>query len=221
MMSTVLTMGVPAGERVYGGKTATQRRTERREKLLDTGLELFGTRGYQATSIELLCSSASLNARYFYEEFETREGLLQAIYDRHVEAVFGAVAAAVAAAPPTPTDQLTAGLSAFVHNTLADPRAARINYFEMVGVSAALEARRREVLRRYADLSAAQLAQLLPAGATPPGGDLRMAAVALVSATDGLIIDRLSAAGGTPPTAAELDRIVDALTGLFSAAITG
>ena len=49
------------------------------------------------------------------------------------------VQAAVAGAPNEPTERLRAGLSAFVTATLADERAARINYVEMVGVSPALE----------------------------------------------------------------------------------
>jgi AcrR family transcriptional regulator len=216
-------MGTPTGERRYGGKTAAERRAGRREKLLDTGLELFGTRGYVATSIELLCATAGLNARYFYEEFDSREALLQAVYDRHVEAVFAAVTEAVSAAAVAPRERLTAGLTAFVHNSLADPRAARVNYFEMVGVSAALEARRRQVLRLYADLAIAQLEQRPPAdpGTVAPAlaGDLPIAAVALVSATDGLIIDRLSDTARGAPTHSDLDQIVSALTALFGSAI--
>jgi AcrR family transcriptional regulator len=236
MLATVVSMGTPTGERRYGGKTASERRSERHEKLLDTGLELFGTRGYAATSIEALCGAAGLNARYFYEEFDGREGLLQAVYDRHVEKVFSVVGGAILAAAPTPRDRLSAGLTAFIHHTLADPRAARVNYFEMVGVSAGLEARRREVLANYADLTLAQLKALQGAGGSTAGADLRIAAVALVSATDGLIIDLLSRAdagagldpgaqsdaarGRHAPTEAEMTRIVTVLTALFTAAIS-
>jgi AcrR family transcriptional regulator len=104
-----------------------------------------------------------------------------------VAAVLERVRAAIAAADPG-RDRLEAGLRAFVEGTLADERAARINYFEMVGVSPALEARRRAVLRTYAELIAAE-ARALPAA---PAADPRMTAVALVGATDGLIIDWLS-----------------------------
>ncbi|HET9075096.1 MAG TPA: TetR/AcrR family transcriptional regulator [Solirubrobacteraceae bacterium] len=213
-------MGTPTGERRYGGKSAEERRAERRERLLDTGLELFGTRGYAGTSIELLCAEAGLNARYFYEEFETRERLLQAVYDRHIDHVFAAVLAAVDAAAPHPAERLRAGLTTFVDQTLADPRAARVNYFEIVGVSSALEARRREVLARYAEMVGSQFAQLLGPGTPPPGGDLHLAAVALVSATDGLIIDRLSDAGGAAAGPEDRLRIVTSLLGIFGAALT-
>ena len=37
--------------RDYDGKTAAERIAERRERLIDAGVELFGERGYAATSI--------------------------------------------------------------------------------------------------------------------------------------------------------------------------
>jgi AcrR family transcriptional regulator len=221
MRTLGLAMASPAGERRYGGKSASERRAERRERLLDTGLALFGTRGYGATSIELLCAEAGLNARYFYEEFASREGLLRAVYDRHVNAVLAAVADAVDAATPEPIARLRAGLSAFVTHTFADPRAARINYFEIVGVSADLETRRREVLALYAELITTQFQALASAEGPTPAGDLHLAAVALVSATDGLIIDGLSAPGSPAPDPASLERIVEALVSIFGTAVSG
>lgn len=180
----------PAVGRRYGGKTVEERRAERRRKLLDAGLELFGTVGYAATTIEALCAAARLHPRYFYEQFDSREGLLQAVYDRHVEAVRVEVMAAVERVPADRRRRLEAGLSAFVEATLADERAARINYFEMIGVSPRIERRRREVLRTYAELIAGEAAALPPQGAAAV--DTRLVAVALVGATDGLIIDWLT-----------------------------
>jgi pantothenate kinase type III len=88
-------------------------------------------------------------------------------------------------------------LNAFVTATLADERAARINYFEMVGVSAQLEAQRRGVLSAYAELIAAQAAEMDDLG--PLGrGDRRMTAVALTGATDGLITDWMSSEQRAP-----------------------
>jgi AcrR family transcriptional regulator len=179
--------------RRYGGKTLQERRNERRERLLDAGLELFGTQGYAQTTIEQLCAAARLNPRYFYEEFATREALLGAVYDRHVTAVAGDVVAAIEAAPPEPLARLRAGLEAFLEGTLADERAARINYFEVVGVSPELERLRRDALGAYADLIAGQMAELNRT-APIPVHDRRLAAVAIVGATDGLIIDWLAGA---------------------------
>lgn len=149
-----------APRRRYAGKTHEQRRAERRERLLDAGLELFGTAGYAHTTIEALCAHARLNPRYFYEEFETREDLLGAVYDRHIQAVTEAVAHAIQRTPPEPLERLQVGLGAFLDGVLADERGARVNYFEIVGVSPALEKRRRDVLRAYADMIAGQITEI-------------------------------------------------------------
>ena len=177
--------------RVYGGKTADERGAERREKLLDAAVELFGTVGFAGTTIEMLCRAAGLHPRYFYEQFDTREALLMAAYDRHVEAVRATVVAALDDAPADSRRRVEAGLRAFVDGTLADERLARINYFEMVGVSPEVEARRREVLRSYADLIAAQIEAIAPAR-RPKLADARLSAVAVVGAVDGLITDALA-----------------------------
>jgi AcrR family transcriptional regulator len=203
-------MTITTGRR-YGGKTTEERRAQRREQLLDAGLELFGSDGFANVTIESLCAAAGLNPRYFYEQFATREEVLGAVYERHVLAVLTKVQAAIAQAPADPATRLERGLTAFVSATLADERAARINYFEMVGVSAALEAQRRGVLRAYAELIAAQASQLDDLG--PLGrGDRRMTAVALVGATDGLIIDWLTS-DQRPPRQA----IVETLLQIFAA----
>src|SRR5690349_11187461 len=176
-------------ERRYGGKTAEERRAERREKLLAAGLELFGTAGYAGTTIEGLCAAAGLNPRYFYEEFGSREALLAAGYDQHGDAVRPGVLSALEGAPvDEPRARLEAALRAFVTGTLADDRAARVNYFEIVGVSRELEAHRREVLAAYAELIGAEAERM---GMPAPGGDRRLAGVALVGAVDALMIDAL------------------------------
>jgi AcrR family transcriptional regulator len=196
--------------RRYGGMSAAERSEERRGRLLDAGLELFGTRGYAGTTIEDLCTEARLNPRYFYAEVDSREALLRAVYDRHVEEVRETVLEAIAAAPTDPRARMASGLRAFIEGSLADQRAARVNYFEMVGVSGELEGRRREVLGSYADLVAGQIAAIEPP-ILPAGADLRMSAVALVSATDGLIIDALGGSAKPDP-----DAMIATLTALFA-----
>jgi AcrR family transcriptional regulator len=167
---------------------------------------LFGTGGYAATTIEALCARAGLNPRYFYEQFSGREQLLGAVYERHVQQVLSIVQAALdGAGDDDRARRLEAGLRAFVEATLDDERGARVNYFEMIGVSRELDALRRQVLGEYAELIASQ-----SSGALGASVDTRMAAVALVGATDGLIIDWLSGDRAKPREA-----IVTTLLAIF------
>ncbi|HWI70806.1 MAG TPA: TetR/AcrR family transcriptional regulator [Baekduia sp.] len=204
---------MPTGQR-YGGRTAEERRAERRTRLLDAGLELFGTRGYQATSIEALCAATRLNPRYFYESFATREALLKAVYDRHMEHLAETVRAALADAPAEPRAVCEIGLRAFVETQLADDRAARITYLEIVGVSLDLERHRRTVLRSFAAMIATGADQLSAAGRLPPG-DHTLTALALGGAVDGLLTDCFTN-DDPPPT----DTIISTLVDLFVAAFT-
>ena len=51
-------------ERTYRGITPAQRQAARRERLMDAGLELFGTVGYARTSIRAVSAAAPPNTRY-------------------------------------------------------------------------------------------------------------------------------------------------------------
>src|SRR5919198_3030469 len=80
----------PALERRYRGRLPGERRAERRRRLLDAGLELFGTVGYRGTSIERLCAQAGVTTRHFYQEFPGREALLAAPCGEIIAEVTGA-----------------------------------------------------------------------------------------------------------------------------------
>ncbi|MDN5938479.1 MAG: TetR/AcrR family transcriptional regulator, partial [Salinisphaera sp.] len=71
----------PTSGRRYRGRTPAQLRAERRQRLIDAGLALFGERGYANAPIELLCATAKVATRHFYEQFDSREALLQAVFD--------------------------------------------------------------------------------------------------------------------------------------------
>jgi hypothetical protein len=119
--------------------------------------------------------------------------------------VLAVVRAAIDDAAEDRVRRLDAGLRAFVDATLDDELGARVNYFEMIGVSRELDALRRRVLGDYAQLIASE-----SQGVRGAGVDTRMAAVALVGATDGLIIDWLSGDRAWPR-----ETIVDALLMIF------
>jgi AcrR family transcriptional regulator len=141
--------------RLHRGRTLEQRRQERRSALLDAALELFGTKGYAATSIEELCTASFVTNRYFYEEFGGRDGLLLALYDHLISRVSDAV---LAVDVPPGTDHVrlaTRGrIEAFVRGVTDDERVARVLFLEG---GTTLERRRRDAHAFFADY-VAQLA---------------------------------------------------------------
>jgi len=214
--------------RRYGGRSAEERREARRSALIDAGYELYGTLGYQNVTIDRACRQARLTARNFYEEFGGREALLRAVYDRTIGQALDAVLTALAETDTdTDTggtgtgtgtevrDRAEAGIGAFVHAMLDDPRAARVVCLEVVGVSEDLERHRRQVLRAFADLVADE-AHRLGTGRVPQGQDPTPAALALVGGVNELIVDWLHSDDHLA-----LDALVDVMVDLFVSASAG
>ncbi|MGH9139492.1 MAG: TetR/AcrR family transcriptional regulator [Acidimicrobiales bacterium] len=160
----VTTVERGAGRR-YRQKSAEERRAERRTRLLDAALDAFGTRGYARTSIEELCTAASVSTRSFYEEFRGREDVLTELHDLINARVFDAVIAALESIPGDDVAaRAEAGARAYFGTMTADPRWARIAVVESVGVSPAMEAHRRATLERFAALIQAEADRLAAAG---------------------------------------------------------
>jgi AcrR family transcriptional regulator len=137
--------------RRYGGLTPEERLAERRARLIETGLELFGTRGYANTTLEALCSAAAMSPRHFYEQFADREALFVALYDELVERSMELVGPAVADADGGLAEMLDAAVDALL-GFYADRRIARVVLAEVQGISPAVEQRRRRAIERFAEL---------------------------------------------------------------------
>jgi AcrR family transcriptional regulator len=138
--------------RKYRGATPDERRAARREQLMEAGLELFGTTGYTGTSVRAVSAAASLNSRYFYESFASREDLLYSVYQRIMEEIAVSALQAVADAE-TLEDQTREGLRAGWTILTEDRRKARIVALEVVGVSDRLEQLRRRSRQALAQLA--------------------------------------------------------------------
>ena len=65
---------------------------ERRQQLLDVGRELFGQRGYEATSIEEVAARADVSKPVVYEHFGGKEGLYAVVVDREIRTLLDASA---------------------------------------------------------------------------------------------------------------------------------
>jgi AcrR family transcriptional regulator len=67
--------------RVYGGVSAEDRRSERRARLVEAGLELVSRDGWTGVTVRGVCGQAGLTERYFYESFADRDEFVRAVYD--------------------------------------------------------------------------------------------------------------------------------------------
>lgn len=199
--------------RRYAGRAAEERRAERRRRLLDAGVELFGTRGYAATTIEALYTEAKLAPRHFYEQFPGREELLRALYDDTIEAVVAAVDQARATAPQDVRGRVRTILEAFAGAMLTDPRRARIAYLEVPGRGPALERHAHRVVRGFAAVVEEEARAAAERGALPRR-DYALTSVLLVGGTNALLLDWLVDDRRRP-----LAEVLDELTEAFVAVL--
>jgi AcrR family transcriptional regulator len=137
--------------RPYRGASRSERVEERRRRLIDAGVDLFGTIGYGAATVEHICARAGLSKRYFYESFPDLEALLLACYELCANDIHDAMVGAVAEAPETVAAQLRAALIGYFTAIDADQRRARITLLEILGVSSAVDAAYAAQTARFAD----------------------------------------------------------------------
>jgi AcrR family transcriptional regulator len=190
-----------------------QRQAQRRGLVLDAALEQFGTRGYTRTSIELLCQTAGVGTNSFYDLFPNKEAVLVALYDQISETLRDAVAEAYAAHEGDP-DLIRALVSRFVHESVDDPRVARVAFIESAGVSTEMENHRRRTRDAFVDGLQAigrQLRDARLAGPVDEGGrsgpSSRRNAVAIVGAIIETTLDWL-----LDPDPDPIENLIDDIT---------
>lgn len=197
-------------QRIHRGRTIEERRAERRTALMDAALELFGTKGYAATSITEICKTSYVTNRYFYEEFGDREHLLLALYEREMAKVSERVAAI--SVPPGPDHVREATrqrIGAFVHSVIDDERIARVALLE--SASPALEARRRDAHAFFAQYIASLAFPYVAKGEIQPY-DFDLLALCFVGAVNEVMSSWIL----TPPEARkDVDRLIDTLVELY------
>jgi len=172
--------------RRYRGQTPEQLRAERRERLLESALSLFAERGYANSPIELICSTARVTTRHFYEQFDGREALLDALLSEEVSGALTIASDALSNSDRDMTGRVGDAIRGVVLYLTEDTRRARIVCLETVGVSQAMEHRRRRLVHQFAELIQFQADTLTHSGLLP-ARNYWLPSIALVGATLELI----------------------------------
>lgn len=181
--------------RAYRGLSPEQRITERRERLLAAGLDLWSELGWSGVSVRGVCARSGLTDRYFYESFNDRDALLLAVFDK----VRDELVARMLAVPFTgePRTVMRTMFTALIGALADDPRHAKIAFTEPAG-SPALETRRHEAVLAVAD----SVAEGIRAAAPGRPRDVRGATLFCVNGVGGLLTAWL--AGRYPASPEEL-----------------
>ena len=142
-------------ERSYKGLPAAERATQRRQRLLEIGLDMLGDRdGPQDLTLRTVCGRSGLAQRYFYESFADKDEFAAAIYDWALAGLVSRAQAAVAAVPPP--EQARAGITSLVHTIGADRRIGQL-LFSPNQISLVLVRKRFESTAMFVSLFAQHL----------------------------------------------------------------
>jgi AcrR family transcriptional regulator len=123
-----------------------------RDKVLDAGLELFGERGYHATSIAEIGERAGIAKSVLYHYFDSKAALYEAIIEAQTGALLERVADAVPSDPGAP--RLRAGVDAYLRFLAERPPAWRLLVRDPPADPALIEVHERLARQRSAGLAA-------------------------------------------------------------------
>lgn len=182
-MSNATNSDAASGRR-YRGVAVEERRAERRQRLLEAGLRIFGEVGYHGATVKTICAAAGLTERYFYESFANSEDLLCAVYEQHMVLQQQRILVAVTQAPREPVAMIEAGLRAFFELAREIPAGARVQFVEVLGVSPRVDRLYRQAIENFAQMLRTLNLQL-PAQ-TPLARDEETLSVGLVGAAVGI-----------------------------------
>jgi AcrR family transcriptional regulator len=172
-------------------------RARHRERILDAVADCFAARGYHDTSVDQVVGRARASKSAFYSAFPNKETAFAALLQREGERMLHAVEQAVLA-EPDPRRRARAGIATFVADCVRSQATARILLVESVGISPAIEERRRALHTRFAELIRAQAEAARAAGTPATSLDLGVLSVALVGAVNEAVIHHLDHGGGDP-----------------------
>lgn len=131
---------VKAEGRRYRGVSNEARKAERRMKLIEAGIKIFGSTGYHAATVKGLCQEAGLTERYFYESFTNAEALFTACYLHITDTLRNRLQNVLLSMEDDDLERATVtGLTVFFNQFKESPEAARILLVEVLTVNRHLE----------------------------------------------------------------------------------
>jgi AcrR family transcriptional regulator len=186
--------------RRYSGRSVDEWKAARRERLLDAALELFGTDGYPATSVERLCAQAKVSTRHFYHEFQNKEAVLLALHAQLIEVGVRSTSDALAATADAPVrERIVAAVDGYLQTILTDLRRARISFVEVVGISPAVE-EQRIAFRELLISSVVQVGEAAVARKEIAAKDFRFLGLCFIGAVNTVVYDWMLADPRPPET---------------------
>jgi AcrR family transcriptional regulator len=167
-MNTPVSASSPPNRRRYGGVLPEVRQRQRRDKLIDGALEVFGTKGFHGATVREVCAAAQLTERYFYESFDSMSALFMALYRQLGDQLMARTLAVVqASSHVTPIQRMEAALRVFMVFVQEDPRRGQVMLLDVFGIDPAVVQLGDQTIRDYSGLLRMELSLLFKPGHHP------------------------------------------------------
>lgn len=151
----------PSHRRRYGGVLPEVRQRQRRARLIDGALEVFGSKGFHGATVREVCSAAQLTERYFYESFDSMAALFMALYRQLSEQLMSRTLAVVqATSDDSPIRRMEAALKVFLDFIQEDPRRGQVMLLDVLGIDQAVAQLGDQTIRDYSGLLRLELSRL-------------------------------------------------------------
>lgn len=186
-----------------------ERKKERvREQLLEAAVKLFSRKGFDATTIDDIVAAVEVSRRTFFRYFDTKEDVLPAWFDRHVDALLAQVDARPAGENAMTTlRHVLDGMAEIYEQKLA----------VVVSIQRVMSREPSIVARRAVRLEslAVRLAERLAARSGKPEGDLLLLSrITMGIATSA--VERWARAGGKGDLATVMDECFETVRQAFA-----
>lgn len=148
--------------RRYGGVDPAERQRQRKARLIEAALAVFGANGYHPSTVRDVCKEAQLTSRYFYESFDSMEALFKSVYASVSRELMQSTIIALAQCPPDPEKLAEAALRTFLEFIQQDPRRARVALIDALNVGEGMNSLANKANQDYAQLVGAFVHQFFP-----------------------------------------------------------
>lgn len=150
----------PVGRPAYSSMNGVR---NRREELLETALELFSEKGFQATSIREIASQMGVSVSNLYHYFNNKEGLWMALLEYSIKELPNRLEEAVSAGD-SPLDSFKRLVYEHLHQSTLHQRESRMFLIENEDLSEEGRRKNRNIQMKILNIYVQQLERLKDEG---------------------------------------------------------
>jgi len=180
-----------------------------RRRLLEAAIKVFARKGYYGTTVDDIVAECGSSKGAFYFHFESKEALFLRLVEEFAGQLAGALEHAVRHSARGGPGRVEAAITAGLELMGRYPELTRLFLIEAVGINPQFEAKRRELMDRFARIIQSYLEQA--ASRHPLAvGDTALASAAILGALNEVVVWWLTRSQERPlaELAPELSRFV-------------